>query len=99
MGFLDTIAARLGYGPLTQHVALDYVSPWAPTGTLSEVDLALLYSLADQYLDATRAGALTVGTVNAGRQTIVGIGSRLPLYTERAGVRDAQLPLPGTKCH
>lgn len=93
VGIVDSIASRLGYSRLTRDAALSYVSPWAPEGTLSEVDLSLLYSMADQYLDATRDGALSIGTVSAGRQTIVGLGSRLPFYVEGAdGTRLPTVP-------
>lgn len=92
MGILDSIATRLGYSRLTNQVALEYVSPWAPTGTLNEIDLQLLWDAADQTLEATRGGALTVGTVAAGRQTIVGLGSRLPFYTVQGAQRAGRVP-------
>jgi len=93
VGLLDQIASRLGYTPTVREQAqrLSLASPWRPDDVLAQVTLAELYELGD-HVPVTRMNALSLGTVDAGRQIIAGTVGRIPLFTRRGATRWPQPP-------
>lgn len=80
---------RLGYTLATE---IGYASGWSDNSHLSDIALADFLGFAEDYVSVNRATAMQISTIAAGRNTITGIGSRLPLYAEQGGIRAPQQP-------
>lgn len=87
MGFLDSIAHRLGYTPLTAELGEAYASRFSDNSHLADITLEDWLGALPDYVAITRKNAMTVGTVGAARQVVAGTNGRLPIYTEKDGVR------------
>lgn len=89
MRLLDRVLGRLGY---TLASEVGYASAWSDNSHLSDVDLADFLGFAEGYIRLNRTTAMQISTIAAGRNTIAGIGGRLPLYAEQGGTRASQQP-------
>lgn len=89
MGLLDRVLSRLGYTLATE---VGYASGWSDNSHLADIALADFLGFAEDYVLVNRATAMQISTIAAGRNTIAGIGGRLPLYAEQGGIRAPQQP-------
>jgi hypothetical protein len=87
VGFLDAFAHRLGYTPLTAELGEAYASRFSDNSHLADITLEDWLGALPDYVAITRKNAMTVGTVGAARQVYAGTNGRLPIYTEKDGVR------------
>ncbi len=78
----DRIGAAFGFA------RLNVESPWADTSSLVTADLAAMYGWADEHqaFRITRKRAMQIATISAGRNVIAGMGGRLPMFAQKAGV-------------
>ncbi len=85
------LASAFGFTPLVKEASLNFASVHAGDH-LERIAFEDFYGAIEPYIATNRTNAMTVGTVAALRNAIAGTGSRLGLYTERAGARTVKQP-------
>lgn len=89
VGLLTSVRRGLG---LELNSTIGYASSWSDNSHLADIALADFLGFAEDYVQVNRSTAMQISTIAAGRNTIAGIGGRLPLYAEQSGTRAPQQP-------
>lgn len=94
MAVIDRALGAIGLTRLTREVAaaLDIASRFASSDHLDRITLDDWLGVLPDYVAVTRENAMTVGTVEAIRNTVAITVGRLPLFAEQNGTRAALQP-------